>query len=184
MSVSFACKKMFLFLFCGVFCLWAGLSQAQDIDVCDYDDMMIGSGTIENIEGVFTLDFSDMGGNGIRREIAANHPIIAMFQDAAKHAELDPETGVKEFAVLMSLNEPVCAVNFQKRTLFFGQYVEKDAYYAVSVCVPETSHCWIMKINKNSALGGEIRAYGIERAPSELSVVISTGDVILTTYAP
>ncbi len=185
MSMALICKKNILFVCCVIFSLWTGLSYAQNIDACDYDTVLIGAGSIEVKKDTFSLEMSDMAGNGIRREGPASHPVVGMLQHAVKHAEVNPESNQKEFAVLMSLNEPVCAVNFQQKELFVGGYVEKDAHYAVTVCIPESSSCWTMKINKNSALGGEIRAYGMERAPSGLcGIVFTAQNVILTAYKP
>ncbi len=162
-------------------------AHAQSVlDACDYDNVFYANATV-TVEGTeATLDLSDFVGNGKIRKVPAHAPVVKQLQESMSKAEPAPDMdgSWKEVAVLMRLNDPVCAVNYTNDTLFVREFIEKDTYYAVSVCLPESGTCWFMKINKNSYLGGRLKLHGVKLFPKGVYHVDSAEHITILSLSP
>ncbi len=182
MRILQMCKK-FVFLFClFYFACGSAFAVAQSVDACDYDNVRKGNVTVSKKGDISVVSLSDGSGHGLLLELPANKPVLESIDGALKEAKAADKGN--EIALLMRLNEPVCATVFHRGEFYISSFVEKDAYYAVNLCLPESGSCWYMKVNKNSALGGTLRLNGIKQYEEKVCYVTSAAgqQTILELY--
>ncbi len=183
MSRTLLLKKYLFIFFIALVFLASTNAFAKNIDDCDYDNTSIGSANIEIKGDKALISYGAESGHSSYAEVDAKDPLVGMVNEALENTEEDKELGYKEIAILNTLNTPVCAYPIDQGVRFISGYVEKDNYYAVALCLPESGSCWHEKINKNSALGGQIRLYGIDKFPAnKVYNVISHNFVIIELY--
>ncbi len=140
------------FLLSIIFVLFASFAHASNLKDCDYDHILYGEASLKITGNNYTLDF-EQGGNGFTYQGNKNDPLIAYVQKAIK----DNKHEVNYIALMLNMNEPVCASQYIDFTEFYiNSIVEKEKHYAVIAGYPETSHIRTFMIPKKSALGGKI----------------------------
>ncbi len=170
-----SCCKQYVVLLCAL-CVFfmAKSASAVDVDQCDYDNVQWGSAEVMEKDGKLMIMQSNAGGHGFAASVEPGAPIIAMVEAAMKDAIVD-DTGEKSIAMLMRLNTPICAVAYREQKLFVQELVEKDTYYAVNVCLPESGSCWYKKINKNSYLAARMRLEDIKDYVGKVHTIVDDG---------
>ncbi len=169
-------KKIFMFILVFGFIFTTSIAKANidDLTNCDYDSLYYGFGTLKDDGVTYELDMSDESGEGYLFKGSVND-IFYKQTKAALEATKPNEYGMKEIILLTSLDEPVCATTATQESLYLQKgMIEKPDYYVVSVCLPETSHCWKLKINKKSPLAMDVKNRSL---PEE-------GKICVITYTP
>ena len=160
--------------------LHASVATAKDISQCNYDEVVYGSGAITINKDTYFFEFEDEIGNSYVFNGFLKDPLFAEIKDSLATAKPTPQ-GDKNIVLMMSMNKPVCASLFNVDSLYVQPgLVEKDTYYSIGVCTPETDDCWKMKINKKSVLGGgQLKGSGKLPEEGKVSTVYSSpgGDI-------
>lgn len=169
-------KKIFVACCICVVSLFCVQVKAQDISNCDYDDFIIGSGSLEIANGKYVFHFeTEMDSYAF--EGNSSDPLVPQLQKALAEAKPDPDGMFdKSIALLTSMDAPVGATAYEIASLYIQpNIVEKASYYIVGVCIPETSECWKVKIMKFSPAASRIKN-GILNLEGEVAVVYYTDD--------
>lgn len=164
-------KKIKIIFFCLMLCIISNIpsnsyaffglfgdSDSKEIKVpnlsqCDYDETLYGSGKITVAKDIYSFNFTaEEIGDEYVFVGSVNEPLFAQIQNALSKAKTN-EFGAKDIVLFMSMNKPICASAFERASLYIQPgIIEKNDAYIVGVCIPETSGCWKMKINKGGII--------------------------------
>ena len=184
MTLFISMKKIAMqVLILGVLLIQSNFAIANDLSNCDYDDVFYGYGELTISNGNYSFAFEGMDGNGYVFTGSADAPVVSQIQYALANAKMG-ESGGEEIVVLMSMNKPVCASVVETLSLYVQPgIIEKQAYYVVGVCFPESSDCWNMKIGKSSHLATTLKRNGKLEFEGKVCVISSSPDGdILSLY--
>ncbi len=177
-SLSFT---TFLCILC--FILLCFDAKASDISKCDYDDFLIGNGSIEISGGKYIFNFATEM-DSYTFEGASSAPLVSQVQKAIANAKPDPESSFgKTFVLLTSMEAPICATAYESASLYIQPDItEKASHYIVGVCIPESSDCWKVKIVKFSPSASHIKNGTLDLS-GKVAVVTYTDDgTVLAMY--
>ncbi len=146
-------QKISLLLITLSFIFSFSFAKANDMSKCEYEEALYGVANLTVAKGVYSLSLdTEMDAYTFVGSVEEDFFASA---DSALKAVTPNESGFKHLIVYTGLDGPVCAASYTVETLYIQPDVSvsgsKD-YYGVGVCIPETSHCWTLKISKGSQM--------------------------------